>query len=40
MLMFCFKLHQQMQHLQKGEYIGHLEPPIEDMQQTPEDPES
>ena len=24
----------------KGEYVGHLEPPIEDMQQTPEDPES
>ena len=24
----------------KGEYIGHLEPPIEDMQQIPEDPES
>ena len=24
----------------KGEYVEHLEPPIEDMQQTPEDPES
>ena len=26
--------------LNKGEYIGHLEQPIEDMQQTPEDQES
>ena len=24
----------------KGEYVGHLEPPIEDMQQIPEDPGS
>ena len=24
----------------KGEYIGHLEPPIEEIQQTPADPES
>ena len=24
----------------KEEYVGHLEPPIEDMQQIPEDPES
>ena len=37
MLMFLSKLHQQTSHLQQRGTAGHLEPPIEDIQQNSED---
>ena len=40
MLMFLFQLLQKHISFNKGEYVGHLQLPVEEIQQIPEDPGS